>query len=94
MGFTQQIIQRMENLPAIKEVDAYILELVKDKNMVDTSSSYESILKELYKTLGISKLTDPYYALEKLQSGIQLLRKQAALRKEQEAINRLLKENL
>jgi hypothetical protein len=93
LGFTPQIIQRMENISSIKEVDEYIIGLAKERNMVDTNNSYESVLRELYKTLGISKLTDPYYALERLQSGIKLLKKQAALYKEQEAVARLLKEN-
>jgi hypothetical protein len=87
LGFKRDIIQKMENLKDIKEVDSYVLSLVTERKLTDTKESYQSILKELYKVLGMTRLHDPFYALEKLHSGIKLLRRQAELRRLQREVD-------
>ena len=70
------IIRAEGILPKIKEIDNYILALVKERNWVDNEDSYKDILKEITKSLGLNENLDVLTRLEKLLLGTRLIGKQ------------------
>lgn len=60
----------------LKQVDSFILSLVKERNWVDTKESYESVLQEIKNSLGIHPNLQPLLVLERLSKGVALLRLQ------------------
>lgn len=79
--------------PSLQSVDSYILGLVKERQWVDTASSYNRILTELKANLGIDPDLQPLLALERLAKGVALLRLQKMHRRRdveiQKAIQKL-----
>ena len=62
--------------PQIREIDSYILSLVKERQWVDTEESYQTILKEISKSLGLNEHLDVFARIDKLLLGTRLLSKQ------------------
>lgn len=75
-------------------VDSYVLQLVKERNWVDTGDSYQKILSELKENLGIHPNLQPLLTLERLAKGVALLRLQAKhRRRDREIQNQILRLN-
>jgi hypothetical protein len=72
----RDILQDTDVLPKLKQIDSYILSLVKERQWVDNEASYQDILKEISKSLGLDEHLDVFARIDKLLMGTKLLKEQ------------------
>jgi len=63
-------------LPKLQEVDQYILSIVQERKWVDTVESYNDVLKEISKSLGLNEHLDLFARIDKLLLGTRLIKQQ------------------
>lgn len=76
LDFSTTDIRDLELSRSIQEVDSFILDLAKERELTDTRNVYEDILQEIKMNLGIHPDLEPLRVLERLTKGVRLLRQQ------------------
>lgn len=76
LNIPQDIISSLNLWLDIKEVDSFILDLIKERQWKDDKQSYQDILDELQLNLNIHKNLDYISLIERLTEGVKLLKLQ------------------
>ena len=87
-GFNTTEILQLGLRDSLASVDSFVLALVKERNWVDTTDSYNRVLSELKQNLGIDPSLQPLIALERLAKGVKLLRLQKMHRRRDQQIQK------
>lgn len=76
LSIEKDILREANLLKRVQEIDSYIISLVKERQWVDTEESYNAILKEISKSLGLNEHLDLFARIDKLLLGTKLLKEQ------------------